>query len=512
MILNLLFFKFLGGKSPRLMAVNRSSYKRIVKATSLFGGVQVFNIIIAIIRSKFIAVLLGPAGMGVAGLLTSTIGLIGGLTSFGLGTSAVRNVSAAVDNNEKIRTTVSIIRRLVWITGILGTVTTFVLSPFLSEITFGNRDYTIAFMVLSITLLLSQLSAGQVVILQGLRKLKYLATADMAGMTLALFISIPIYYKFGIDGIVPAIIISSLLTLFFSWYFASKVNILKIRVDPLVFKSEGIGMLKLGFMLSLSGFITVAAAYLLKVFIGRTGGVEQVGFYHAGFAMINTYVGMIFTAMTTDYYPRLAEVASDNNATKDAINQQAEIAILIIAPILIGFITFVDWAIVLLYSNEFLAINGMLHWAALGMFFKTASWAIGFVFLAKGASGIFFFSELAASTYMILLSVLGYKLLGLNGLGISFMIGYLLLFLQNFIVAKNKYEFKFEKAFYKIFFIQLLFGLLCFLTMEMVSLPYSYLIGLALTVISMIYSFIELNRRLLITQILNKFLNKAGSL
>src|SRR3954451_24297334 len=113
------------------MVSKQSSYRQIMKATSIFGGVQVFNIIISIIRSKFIAILLGPAGMGIAGLLTSTIGLIGSITNFGLGSSAVRNVAVAVaaEDNDKIKTTVSIIRRLVWMTGLLGTLITICFSP-----------------------------------------------------------------------------------------------------------------------------------------------------------------------------------------------------------------------------------------------------------------------------------------------------------------------------------------------------------------------------------------------
>lgn len=42
---------------------NQSSYRSIFKATSLFGSVQLFQIIIQIVKSKFIAVLLGPAGV-----------------------------------------------------------------------------------------------------------------------------------------------------------------------------------------------------------------------------------------------------------------------------------------------------------------------------------------------------------------------------------------------------------------------------------------------------------------
>ena len=77
------------------MSEEQSSYRQIMKATSIFGGVQVYNIIISVIRSKFIAVLLGPTGMGISGLLTSTTGLIGNITNLGLSTSAVKNVAAA---------------------------------------------------------------------------------------------------------------------------------------------------------------------------------------------------------------------------------------------------------------------------------------------------------------------------------------------------------------------------------------------------------------------------------
>ena len=43
---------------------NRNSYKQSLKATSSFGGVQIFSYTIQIIRSKFAAVLLGPKGWG----------------------------------------------------------------------------------------------------------------------------------------------------------------------------------------------------------------------------------------------------------------------------------------------------------------------------------------------------------------------------------------------------------------------------------------------------------------
>lgn len=469
-----------------------------MKATSIFGGVQVFNILISIIRSKFVAVLLGPAGMGIMGLLTSTIGIIGSLTNFGLGTSAVKDIAAAhgTEDQNRIATVVTVFRRLVWITGLLGMVMAIILSPWLSLITFGNRNYTIAFIWISITLLFNQLCSGQLVVLQGMRQLKYLAKANLAGSALGLLVTLPLYYIYGIDGIVPGLIGTALITLILSWFYSRKVNIKSVNVALAQTFDESKSMLRMGFLISLSGLLSVGASYLIRIFISHKGGLEQVGLYTAGFAIINTYVGLIFNAMGTDYYPRLSAVAADNSKARQTINQQGEISLLILAPILMVFLIFINWAIILLYSTKFIDVNAMIQWAALGMFFKAASWSIAFIFLAKGASKLFFLNELITNIYLLGFNILGYKFGGLDGLGISFLTAYFLYFVQVFFVARIKYQFSFGKEFIKIFAIQILLGIGSFLIVRFTAKPYTYILGTMLIGISIWYSVRKLDKRL----------------
>lgn len=480
------------------MSEEQSSYRQIMKATSIFGGVQVFNIIISIIRSKFVAVLLGPGGMGIFGLLTSTTGLIDKFTNLGLSTSAVRNIAAANASGDATRvgTVVAVFRRLVWITGLLGTLVTLVFSRWLSELTFGNKDYTFAFAWIAITLLLTQISSGQRVVLQGMRKLQHLAKANLAGSLVALITSVPLYYIWGVKGIVPAIITTSFMTLFFSWYFSSRIKIEPVRVTRAELISEGGDMVKLGFFLSLSSLISMAFSYLVSIYISHEGGVDQVGLFNAGFNVINTYVGLVFTAMSTDYFPRLSGVVHEPVATGKIINHQAEVAILLLAPILTVFLIFINFVVILLYSNKFLPIVSMIHWAALGIFFKAASWPVAYLIIAKGDSRLFFVNELTANIYVMGLNMLGYHWKGLEGLGISFLVGYLLYFGQVFIISRTKYSFSFNAAFYKIFGIQILLAIGCFLCSRFLNAPYSYLVGSLLIIISSYYSFKELNNRL----------------
>ena len=306
------------------MTYNNSSYRSIFKATSLFGGVEIYQILVLIAKSKIIAVFLGPLGVGILGLYQSAQLLIKQVTSLGLSQSAVRDVAEIYGkgNQNQINRIVAIIKKLVWYTGIIGLMVALLLSPLLSRFTFGNYDYTIPFAFLSITLLLDQLSAGQLVILQGFRRLKDMAKASAYGATLGLLVSIPFYYYWGINGIVPTLILHSLATLFVTTIYARKVKIDRQTVTQKEMLYEGQSMLKLGIAMTISGVMTALVSYVVRWYIRVEGGLEEVGLYQAGFAIINVYVGMIFTAIGKDYYPRLSAVNQDDDKCREIVCKQ----------------------------------------------------------------------------------------------------------------------------------------------------------------------------------------------
>ena len=477
---------------------NTSSYRSIFKATSLFGGVQVYNILIGIVKAKFIAVLLGPAGMGIQGLLSAGINLIKSFTSFGLSTSAIRDVADANGSGDmqKVGRAVAILRRLVWITGLLGLVATAVFSPILSKSSFGNYDYTIPFIALSVILLLSQLSAGQNVVLQGMRKLKFLAKSSAIGATLGLIVSVPLYYLLGIKGIVPTLILNAVTSLCLSWYFSHKVSIPRVEVTTRKALHEGLSMIKMGIAMSVSGILGTIFAYLIRSFIRSQGGVEDVGLYTAGFTLMNTYVGMVFTAMATDYYPRLSAVNKDNDRCREVINQQAEIACLIIGPLVVACTLLMPYVVELLYSKEFLPATDFILWAVLGLMFKAASWSISFIFLAKAESRLFIYNETASSIYSFLLKVLCYYLWGLTGLGIAFTVGFMVYLAQVYIVSRKKYDFHFSYEFLKVFIIQMLFALVGYVSIKVWHSSWVNILVVLMLLLSLWHSLTELNKRM----------------
>jgi O-antigen/teichoic acid export membrane protein len=492
------------------MTEKQSAYRQIFKATSLFGGVQVIGIFTGIIRAKFIAVLLGTSGIGIMGLLTSTTTLVNSITNLGISFSAVRDISEAngTGNINRISRVIISFRRWVWVTGILGSTITLIFAKRLSIFTFGNADYTLAFVWLSITLLMTALSSGQTTLLQGMRRLKEMAKANVFGSIFGLIISIPIYYLYGIRGIVPTIILTALSALGFSWYFARRVNITKIQVSYKESIYDGLGMVKLGIAMTINGFIGTLVAYLVNAYINRTGGVHDVGLYQSGWNITNRYVGLIFTAMSTDFYPRLAAIHHDNCKMRETVNQQAEIALLIIAPILIILLSSTPLVIKILYTKDFLSIIPFVQWVVLGMIFKTVSWCLGFIILSKGNIKLFFLSEMIGVLSLFGGNIIGYHFLGIQGLGISFFLSYLLVFSIVFWVCKKKFSFEFSTSFLKVFIIQSLGCLIAFLFVYFLGFPWAYYTGSVIFVIISLFSFKELDKRLSLLQIIKNYVKR----
>ncbi|EKT3956237.1 oligosaccharide flippase family protein [Flavobacterium psychrophilum] len=490
------------------MSENNSSYRQILKATSLFGGVQLFNILIAVLRTKLIAILIGPIGIGITGLLNSTTELIAGFTNFGLQTSATKKIAESVGNDLRISKIVTIVNKLVWFTGILGFCLTLFFSNWLSQITFHNSEFAMLFIWASFSLLLKQMSNGKFAILQGLMRLKYLAKANFYGSFLGLIITIPVYYYWKLDAIAPSIFISSLIGYSLAFYYTSKLNIKTLRITNQEMLIEARSMLNLGIMISLSSAMTFVSAYLLQIFINRIGGIEQVGFYNAGFTILNSYVALIFTAMSTDYFPRLTTVINDRTKTNKLVFEQASISILIITPIITFFLYLASFIINILYSKEFIVITEMISWGIIGMLFKSVSLSMGFILIAKGDSKIFIRTAIFFNTLSLVLNITAYYFYGLEGLGVSFLVYYGIHFYGLKILTKNKYNFSFNQEFYNIFLICIT---ICFISFTIRYIKYSILKSILMVFMflaSSVFSLYQLNKKLDLKEIINSLREK----
>ena len=305
----------------------------------------------------------------------------------------------------------------------------------------------------------------------------------------------PFYYWLGIDGIIPTLILSSACSLVLSRLYSRKIKVKKVRVTTKQTIEQGKQMLIMGISMSFSGIFASLVSYAIRGFIQSNGGVEQVGLYQAGFVIMTTYVGMVMNAIATDYYPRLAAINKDNDKCGTAVNQQGEIGIMILAPMLTCCLVFMPFVLKLLYSDSFLAANEYVSWACVGMALRLGAWIISFLFVAKGESRMFLKLELLANGYYLIFSLLGYYFWGLMGLGVAFALEYFVYFMQCYSIAKRRYNFKFSSNFIKCYGIQLFLVVLCFAIVTIFNGCIKYAIGSVVIAISCYFSVKELNQR-----------------
>lgn len=493
------------------MSEQQSSYRQIFKATSIFGGVQVFNILVSIVRSKVAALFLGTEGFGIVGLFNSTLDMVRNITSLGINQSAVRDISEAAGCEDKgrVRSTVTMVRFWYWITGFLGMLVVLALSPYLSEWTFGNRDYTWSFVFLSVIPLLTSINVGQLAILQGLRQLKRLALSNLYGGAIGLVFLIPFYYYWGVRGIVPYLIVASLISLLLSWYYVRRLRIASVVQSWRTNFRSGTNMMQLGIMLMLAGTLGSFVGYLIRIFISHTGGLEDVGLFTAGFSLIDTYIGLVFTAMGTDFYPRLSAVNRDNAAVSQLVNHQAEVGVLILSPLLAILMLFAPVVLTILYSSRFTPIAGMIQCALLGILLKSTATTMAYVLLAKADVKLFFIRELLSYFYYICFALFGYHYGGLVGVGISFAAVYVLNVVQVILMVRIKYYINLTRAYIKLLLVH--YGLLfiMFLNVAFISSPLvKYVVGVILLMIVGYLSYVGLDKRVGLSDFLRSKLKK----
>lgn len=429
---------------------SENSYRSILKGTTIFGGVQMFQILVNLVRGKFVAILLGPLGMGVSSLYSSAAVTIQQFASLGLNLAIVREVSEArAAGGENFSTIFAVARRLMLFAALLGAVVCAVLSPLLSRWTFGDADssHVWGFVLLSAMVFFAIIGSGEMSLLQGLHQVKRLSKASLVGSSIGLIVGVPLYYFCGINGIVPALVILSLSTfLFYTWSVRRSLTVDNAEIRwsehwPLAKKLLGLGL-----VLMAGTLIGSATNWTVSLFVRYFGSIDDVGLYQSANSITNQYVGMVFSAMSLDFFPRLTAVASDNAKLKDVVNRQTQVVSMIIAPLSIALILTAPLVIRLLLSDSFLSVEPLLRWLGFGVMLRGVIYPMGYIAFAKNNKRLFFWLEAVFGNVMTLtLSCVLYYLFGLNGLGIAIVGVNAVAFIVYYVVNRRMYGYGYDR-------------------------------------------------------------------
>lgn len=401
---------------------DKKDYNNIFKSTFLFGFVQVFNIAVKVGLNKAVALILGPTGLGVISLYNTAIQMVSTGAGLGINQSGVRDISEAraQENLLLVSTTITFVKRIIRYTSLLGIVLMTVLSPWLSEWTFGCKSYTIPYILLSLATGATIQTKGYQAINTGMKQLRNVALSTVWGSVAALVSALPLYFLFGDNGIVPSLIISSMATLFIARYYADKVTIEKVKMTFKEALHKSSNMIRMGISLMLMSFMLSLTQLILSSYVSNYGGLRIVGVYQAGATIVASYFGIIITAMSTEYYPRISGFYYDNIKLKEAVNSQCEVGLLLALPLIVMFEFLCPYFVKILYSEKFIDATQYLDYAIIGTVSSICSNSMGMILLAKQNAKVFLLSSLIINIIVLGVNILLYNNWGLLGLGFGY--------------------------------------------------------------------------------------------
>jgi PST family polysaccharide transporter len=378
------------------MTEAKASYHRILKSTSIIGGASFINIAIGVLRTKVLAVLLGPAGVGVASLYTGLIGTASTVATLGLGSVGTRQIAEACSKDDAHALLVAR-RALFWGTMLLacaGGLVVWSLRSFLAVYALGNASYSGAVGWLSIGVALSVAGASQGALIQGMRRIGDIARLNVFGSAISTVLGIGMLWRWGKAGLVAYILIGPLASFVLGHVYVSRLpKPRKENVTLPELSREWKMLLRLGLAMVGAGLVQQLAQLWIRIDVARVLGAQSLGQYQAAWTISMQYVSFVLGAMGSDYYPRLTGIIHDPKAAGRLVNEQTEVATLLSAPVFIAMMSVAPWVIHLLYAASFTPAIEILRWQVLGDVLKVVSWPLGFVILAAGDGKAYFWTE-----------------------------------------------------------------------------------------------------------------------
>lgn len=416
----------------------KPTYGQIFKSSAMIGGASMVNIAIGIIRTKAMALLLGPAGVGLMGLFQSTVDVAFSVVSMGINCSGVRQIAASAGSGkqERIARTSAVLRRMVWVLAVLGAVLMVAFSRQIASVTFGSDEHAVAIALLSLAVVFRLFADAEVALIQGLRRIADLARMSILGALAGTAAGIALVFWLGEEGIVPAMISVAAATSASAWWYGRKIKLERPVMTAVQVRREATALLRLGVAFMISGLLVMGTAYAVRAMILHRVGIDAAGLYQASWTLGSLYVGIILQAMGADFYPRLTGIADDNRECNRLVNEQAKVSLLLAGPGVIATITLAPLVVTLFYSAEFAEAVDILRWICLGMALRVVSWPMGFVILAKNAQRFFLASEIAWTAVHLSLAWFCVDKFGAAGAGMAFFGSYVFHSLMTYVLVR----------------------------------------------------------------------------
>lgn len=384
------------------------------------GGAQVITLGIGFVRTKIVALIIGPSGVGLVGVLNAFNGNITALAGWGLGTSGVRTIAGSADEEKAGK--VAAVRRFGILLSWIGLLLMVLLFWPVGWVTFKGADYSAELFIAGLAVPMAIATTMWSALLQAHGQLRTLAKSQVISALMGLLVGLPLIYAFGSKGIAASILLAAAAPALVTWQAARRhCPSSGAEPDPKTIRE----LVHLGGALMIVILCAQLSAYGIRMTIISQQGLDAAGYYQAAFAIAGSLPGFVFMAMSADFFPRIA-AAKDEVEAQHLTEKQIQAGLLLALPFLVALLTLGKLCIRLLYAKTFDASIPLLSWMVWGVFLRLISWPMGYWLLARGSPRVVIVVEILSNLILVLMPMILMPLYGLAGAAAGYFVSYAL--------------------------------------------------------------------------------------
>ena len=387
---------------------------------AIMGVASVISILIGIVRLKFIAVLLGPAGVGLYGIFLGMQNAGVALFGMGFNSSGIRLVTKSAENPKQLSNIRWALKIGNLLLGVLACCVIWPLSDEIAKMVFPDAKHATEIGLLGFGVLVSLLAGSQLAVLQGLRHIRAVALYKILGSLLAASCGILIVYHFGMTGIVALVLLIPVANIMVAGVLTGRRLAPLGRLEPAALPPVWKDTYALGLTFMGTTSINTLSLIAIQAIIIRHGGPSEVGLFQSVFTLSVHYLGFLFLAAQADYYPRLAAASDQPRRICFLVNKQTEIGFFIAAPIIVLMAAMSDWILPVLYSSTFSQAVDLQRIWLLGDILAIPTIFCAYVLIGLNKGGWFFIIKLLGGAIYIGSVYLAYDFgYGLKGIAVA---------------------------------------------------------------------------------------------
>lgn len=387
------------------------SLDRIFKTSAMTGAMSIVTMVAALLRGKVMAMCLGPAGVGLSGILNQVVALESQVLALGLPTVVVKSVAGAgVEARPQVE---SVIARLALALGVFGLGLGLVLSPLVAVATFQSFEHLPLVIAASLAVPAAILTSIWCAVIQGRGEVGFLARSQAAFAVVGALVAVPLIWYGGLAGLGVSVVLAALIPVAGLW--SRRPRHLTAASDD---KGIRDSLVRAGLSIIAAIAIAQVAAYATRLVVVNQLGVFEAGLYQAALAVSGGLPGFVFSAMALDYYPRIS-AARDGEEIARATNMQVQASMVIATPLFVGMIVFGGPLLDFYYTEEFLGATELMAWMTASVAFRIISWPAGYWLVAKATPREYLLIEGPAALLAPLVTIALLPSAGLAGAGIA---------------------------------------------------------------------------------------------